>query len=145
MKFSTKSSYGILSLIYIGKKQNFYEYVSLGAISQYLNISKIYLEQIFTLFRKNNIVISAKGANGGYRLNKSIKKISIYNILLALESSEIKPNPGFKESNNFYKVLEGSVISSLEEVIESHLKSITLEMLISKNIELDKINNIYYI
>lgn len=145
MKFSTKSSYGILALMYIGKKQNSNEYISLGSISKYLDISKIYLEQIFTLFKKSKLVISTKGANGGYRISKDLSKVNLYDILFALESPEVKSNPSFNKNNNFHTVLENSVITPLEKLILKHLQSISLKKLIEDNIELDKINNIYYI
>ena len=59
--------------------------VSLRDISLRQNISLLYLEQIFLKLKKNNIVKSIRGTNGGYILNKDPKEIKISEIFLAVE------------------------------------------------------------
>ena len=59
--------------------------VSLRDISLRQGISLLYLEQIFLKLKKNNIVKSIRGINGGYILNKSPKDIKISEVLLALD------------------------------------------------------------
>ena len=59
--------------------------VSLREISLRQNISLMYLEQIFLKLKKNNIVKSLRGINGGYILVKSPKELKILDILLALD------------------------------------------------------------
>ena len=44
--------------------------ISLRDISLRQGISLLYLEQIFLKLKKNKIVVSARGMNGGYNLNK---------------------------------------------------------------------------
>ena len=59
--------------------------VSLRDISLRQNISLLYLEQIFLKLKKNNLVKSVRGTNGGYILNKDPKEIKISEIFLAVE------------------------------------------------------------
>ena len=59
--------------------------VSLRDISLRQNISLLYLEQIFLKLKKNNLVKSIRGTNGGYILNKDPKEIKISEIFLAVE------------------------------------------------------------
>ncbi len=59
--------------------------VSLRDISLRQNISLLYLEQIFIRLKKNNIVKSIRGTNGGYILNKNPNDIKISEIFLALD------------------------------------------------------------
>ena len=59
--------------------------VSLRDISLRQGISLLYLEQIFLKLKKNNIVKSIRGINGGYILNKNPKDIKILDVLLALD------------------------------------------------------------
>ena len=59
--------------------------VSLRDISLRQGISLLYLEQIFLKLKKNNIVKSIRGINGGYILSKSPKDITISEVLLALD------------------------------------------------------------
>ena len=59
--------------------------VSLRDISLRQGISLLYLEQIFLKLKKNNIVKSVRGINGGYMLTKTPKELKILDILLALD------------------------------------------------------------
>ena len=51
--------------------------VSLRDISLRQGISLLYLEQIFLRLKKNNIVKSVRGINGGYILVKSPKELKL--------------------------------------------------------------------
>jgi len=59
--------------------------VSLRDISLRQNISLVYLEQIFSKLKKNNIVKSIRGANGGYVLTKTPEQIKLSNIFSAVD------------------------------------------------------------
>ena len=59
--------------------------ISLRDISLRQNISLVYLEQIFSKLKKNNIVKSIRGTNGGYILTKDPEKIKLSNIFLAVD------------------------------------------------------------
>ena len=61
--------------------------ISLRDISLRQNISLLYLEQIFLKLKKNNIVKSIRGADGGYILNKNPKQIRLSEIFLALDQN----------------------------------------------------------
>ena len=71
--------------------------VSLRDISLRQNISLVYLEQIFSKLKKNNIVKSIRGTNGGYILTKDPEKIKLSNIFLAVDE-KIKTVQCKKES-----------------------------------------------
>ena len=58
--------------------------ISLRDISLRQSISLLYLEQIFSKLKKNNIVKSIRGTNGGYVLSKNPKQIKLSEIFLAL-------------------------------------------------------------
>ena len=84
MKLNTKSRYAVMALadmaVFSTSKA-----VSLRDISLRQGISLLYLEQIFLKLKKNNIVKSIRGINGGYILSKSPKDIKISEVLLALD------------------------------------------------------------
>ena len=72
MKLNTKSRYAVMALL----TWLFFQLdkaVSLRDISLRQGISLLYLEQIFLKLKKNNIVKSVRGINGGYILVKSPK------------------------------------------------------------------------
>ena len=84
MKLSSKGRYAVMALADIasfdGQKP-----VSLRDISLRQNISLVFLEQIFSKLKKNNIVKSIRGTNGGYILTKDPEKIKLSNIFLAVD------------------------------------------------------------
>ena len=84
MKLNAKSRYAVMALADIASfnKQN---PVSLRDISLRQNISLVYLEQIFSKLRKNNIVKSIRGTNGGYILTKDPEQIKLSNIFSAVD------------------------------------------------------------
>ena len=86
MKFSTKSEYGLRALISLAKHQKEQPY-SLAKIAKEQKISLAYLERLFAKLKKADLVKSAKGMKGGYSLVKPASKISVKEILTALEGS----------------------------------------------------------
>ena len=84
MKLNTRVRYAVKALADIAKfdKQN---PISLRDISLRQNISLVYLEQIFSKLKKNNIVKSIRGTNGGYILAKDPEQIKLSNIFSAVE------------------------------------------------------------
>ena len=57
----------------------------LKELSQHQDISRKYLENIFSVLKKHHMVLSKVGKNGGFYLPHNLKKISLLNILEALE------------------------------------------------------------
>jgi len=84
MKLNTRSRYAVMALADIASfdKQN---PISLRDISLRQNISLVYLEQIFSRLKKNNIVKSVRGTNGGYVLTKGPEQIKLSNIFSAVD------------------------------------------------------------
>ncbi len=59
--------------------------ISLRDISLRQDISLVYLEQLFSKLKKNKIVNSVRGKNGGYILSKHSSEIKISEIFIAVE------------------------------------------------------------
>ena len=86
MKLNARGRYAVMALADMAKfdKQN---PISLRDISLRQNISLVYLEQIFSKLKKNNIVKSIRGVNGGYILSKDPEQIKLSNIFSAVEET----------------------------------------------------------
>ena len=84
MKLNTRSRYAVMALADMATfdRQN---PISLRDISLRQNISLVYLEQIFSKLKKNNIVKSVRGTNGGYILAKTPEQIKLLNIFSAVD------------------------------------------------------------
>ncbi|WP_317856148.1 Rrf2 family transcriptional regulator [Chakrabartyella piscis] len=86
MKISTKGRYGIrmlLCLVFNYEKGT----TSLKTIAREQNISEKYLEQIIGPLTKSGIVKSYRGAQGGYKLARSPKDITVGEVLEILEGT----------------------------------------------------------
>ena len=84
MKLNSKSRYAVMALADIANfdKKN---PVSLRDISLRQNISLVYLEQIFSKLKNNNIVTSVRGINGGYILSNDPDQIKLSSIFSAVD------------------------------------------------------------
>ena len=86
MKISTKTTYGLQAMVYLAKHDN--KPTALKEISQKERIPFAYLEKIFSILEKNNLVKSKKGPNGGYMLTK--KNITLSDVIAPLEGDIMK-------------------------------------------------------
>ena len=86
MRLNSKSRYAVMALADMASlKAN--QPISLRDISLRQSISLQYLEQIFLKLKKNNLVKSVRGSNGGYVLSKNAGNIKLSEIFLALNEN----------------------------------------------------------
>ena len=85
MRLSTRGKYALEAMVYLGHKSKDDSTISLNVISENAQISEGYLEQLFRLLKKDNIVVSKKGKYGGYSLARPAKDISVGEIILSVE------------------------------------------------------------
>ena len=87
MKLSTKGRYGLRALIDLAanSEDSPESVVSIQSIARRQDISENYLEQLMRLLKKAGLIISVRGAGGGYRLSKDPAEISVGDVLRALE------------------------------------------------------------
>jgi len=88
MKLTTKGRYAVMALADLARFDNGSP-ISLRDISLRQGISLLYLEQIFSKLKKDNIVKSIRGVNGGYILTKNPHEIKLSNIFSAVHE-EVK-------------------------------------------------------
>lgn len=86
MKLSTKGRYGLRALIDLALYSE-KETVSIQSIARRQNISDSYLEQLMRKLRSAGLIVSVRGAQGGYKLARPANEISVGDVLRALEGS----------------------------------------------------------
>ena len=84
MKISTKGKYGLRAMIDLAQYSE-QEAGSISSIAQRQKISESYLEQLVAKLKKAGLVVSIRGAAGGYRLARPASGISVGDVLRALE------------------------------------------------------------
>ena len=138
MKLTTRGRYAVMALADIAAfdKSN---PVPLRDISLRQNISLVYLEQIFSKLKKNNIVKSIRGANGGYVLTEEPEKVKLLKVFLAVDES-IKTVQCKKESKKACngkstKCITHNLWDELEIYINDFFSKKSLKDLINQNID----------
>ena len=138
MKLTSKGRYAVMALADLAKF-NSINPVSLRDISLRQSISLVFLEQIFSKLKKNNIVKSIRGTNGGYILNKQPIEIKLADILNAVDE-EVKTVQCKKESkkgcnSKTSKCITHNLWDELEVHINHFFKNKNLKDLISSTSE----------
>lgn len=146
MKVSTRGRYGLRALVDMTIHSNNAP-VSLVQVANRQKISLNYLEQVFGTLRKAGIVVSVKGAGGGYKLARNAESITVKEVLEALEGtfSIIDRIPG-EEQDAVQEAIEKLVWSRIDETVNTFLEQKTLKMLADEYREkLEQNAGMYYI
>ena len=106
MLFSTKAEYGVRLMIELGRQEGDAP-VSLSAVAEAERLPLSYLEHLVAKLRKAGLVVSQRGAHGGYRLSRPAREIEMLEVVQALEGA-IAP------MECFYDDPEGKVLCSHE-------------------------------
>jgi Rrf2 family protein len=133
MKISAKGRYALASMINIAINHNSGEYITVISISDKLGISKIYLEQVFSLLKRGSLVNSVKGAQGGYQLSRMSDKITVFDILSAVEFSlfEVTEATVADKAPDIEKAMQFDAFDTLDYMVKDTLKKITLNDLVA--------------
>ena len=139
MKLTTKGRYAVMAMADLASYTNS-KPISLTEISQRQNISLAYLEQIFIKLKRNNLVKSSRGANGGYFLDKSASEIKLSNIIFAVDE-EVKMLNCKKQSkkgcnNKTVKCITHNLWDELDKHINGFFEKVKLEDLVDKSRQL---------
>ena len=84
MRLTTKGRFAVTAMIDLGLNGG-EKPVTLSAISERQSISLSYLEQLFAKLRRHNIVESVRGPGGGYCLARDATKITVADVILAVD------------------------------------------------------------
>ena len=138
MKLTSKGRYAVMALVDLAKFDNINP-VSLRDISLRQGISLDYLEQIFSKLKKNEIVKSIRGTQGGYILNKNPNDIKLTNIFNAVDE-KVKTVQCKKESKRgcngkATKCITHNLWDELEIHINTFFDNKSLQDLIKNNNE----------
>ena len=138
MKLTSKGRYAVMALVDLARFDNINP-VSLRDISLRQGISLDYLEQIFSKLKKNEIVKSIRGTQGGYVLNKNPNDIKLTNIFHAVDE-KVKTLQSKKESKRgcngkATKCITHNLWDELEIHINTFFENKSLKDLLNNNKE----------
>jgi Rrf2 family cysteine metabolism transcriptional repressor len=86
MMFSTRSEYGVRVMIQLGRRHGSGP-VSLAEVAESEQLPLSYLEQLVARLRKAELIVSTRGAHGGYELARAPERVTMAQVVEALEGS----------------------------------------------------------
>jgi Rrf2 family iron-sulfur cluster assembly transcriptional regulator len=115
MKLTAKGHYAIKAMINIALSTS-NEPKTLLEISKHQGISLSYLEQLFSLLRKSNLVAGVRGPGGGYRLSTDPENITIAQIINAINRNYEHNLPSEKKDEVVWEKFSDRLCKYLETV-----------------------------
>lgn len=135
MKISTKGRYALRVMADIALNSE-EKNVSIMELASRNNISDKYLEQIISLMVKNNLLISFRGVQGGYKLSRPAKDITIGEIIRAAEGifETVSCISGDEKCDKAEHCLSINVWAKLDKIVNQFFDTTTLDDVINKRI-----------
>ena len=132
MKISVKGRYALAAMTHMSANYDNGEYITVVSISERLGISKIYLEQVFSLLKRGGLLESIKGAKGGYKLARQPKHITAEDVLFTAEPSifEEPSSATLVKAPEIDRAMQKIIFDALDVRIKETLRAITLEDLV---------------
>jgi Rrf2 family protein len=129
MLITKASEYAILSLILLSKKQKPQDSETL---SRELSIPKSFLAKILQTLAKEGILVSYRGANGGFAIEKKPSDISMLSVMQAVEGKtptvfDCAPSESDCPSDKANICSIWPFLNKLQGKIDTFLSELTLE------------------
>ena len=144
MRLTTKGRFAVTAMIDLALRHGKGP-VTLSGISQRQAISLSYLEQLFGKLRRHEIVESIRGPGGGYTLARRADKVTVADIIIAVDEPLDATQCGGKENCHGADAATGGrcmtheLWATLNEKMVDYLDSVSLQDLVdqqkSKNTE----------
>ncbi len=136
MRYTTKTEYGLVCLVYLARHAPEGS-VTVKEIAQKERFSAAYIEKIFQVLRAANIVDSHAGNQGGFSLSRPAAQITLKEIIEALEGHtfDVFCEPEVRDQivcTHFCMCGVRPVWAKTKEILDHFYGSITLETLAKK-------------
>ncbi len=130
MRLTTKGRFAVAAMLDMAENASDRP-INLGILSQRQNVSLSYLEALFSRLRRHELVASTRGPGGGYALARDASKITVADILFAVDD----PVPSARDTGRRAAPGPGRVTTmelwaSLGRQVVDYLDSVTLQSLV---------------
>jgi len=122
VKIPTKGRYAVSAMMDLAIHDKI-KPLTIAEIAEKQNISLSYLEQLFAVLRKNQLVRGTRGPGGGYRLAQTAESISIAQIIRSVDDTILNQKDVIEEeyipytlwvelSHKMYEFLDSITLAS---------------------------------
>lgn len=134
MRLTTKGRFAVTAMLDLALRHQ-QGPVTLAGIGVRQRISLSYLEQLFGKLRRKTLVESVRGPGGGYRLGRPAEKVSVADIILAVdEPLDATQCRGMENCREGEHCMTHNVWATLNEKLYDYLNSVTLQDLVSEQL-----------
>jgi len=149
MRLTTKGRFAVTAMIDLALRQGKGP-VTLSGISQRQAISLSYLEQLFGKLRRHEIVESIRGPGGGYSLARRADKVTVADIIIAVDEPLDATQCGGKENCHGADAASGArcmtheLWATLNEKMVDYLDSVSLQDLVDQQKQKDAAQSVVH-
>jgi len=137
MRLTTKGRFAVTAMLDLALRQK-QSPVTLAGIGVRQSISLSYLEQLFGKLRRHALVESVRGPGGGYRLARPTEKISVAEIILAVdEPLDATQCGGMENCQEDKRCMTHNLWATLNDKLYDYLNSVTLQDLVVEQLTKD--------
>lgn len=139
MRLTTKGRFAVTAMLDLAMRHE-QAPLTLAGIGVRQSISLSYLEQLFGKLRRHGLVQSVRGPGGGYRLARPAEKVSVADIILAVdEPLDATQCRGRGNCHEDKPCITHGLWATLNDKLYDYLNSVTLQDLVDG--QLAKIGN----
>lgn len=133
MRLTTKGRFAVTAMIDLALRGREGP-VTLAGISERQKISLSYLEQLFGKLRRHHLVDSVRGPGGGYCLARPLDKITVADIISAVDEPLDATQCGGKENcQDEHRCMTHDLWATLNHKMYEYLASVSLHDLVTSN------------
>lgn len=137
MRLTTKGRFAVTAMLDLALRHQRGP-VTLAGIGARQSISLSYLEQLFGKLRRHALVQSVRGPGGGYCLARPTEKVSVADIILAVdEPLDATQCGGMENCREDKRCMTHDLWARLNEKLFDYLNSVTLQDLVNEQLAKD--------
>lgn len=137
MRLTTKGRFAVTAMLDLALRQQ-QGPVTLAGIGTRQSISLSYLEQLFGKLRRHALVESVRGPGGGYCLARPTDRVSVADIILAVdEPLDATHCGGMQNCQEDRRCMTHNLWATLNEKLYAYLNSVTLQDLVNEQLAKD--------
>lgn len=134
MRLTTKGRFAVTAMLDLALRHQ-HGPVTLAGIGARQSISLSYLEQLFGKLRRHELVESVRGPGGGYCLARPTEKISVADIIIAVdEPLDATQCAGLENCKEDRRCMTHNLWATLNDKLYEYLNSVTLQHLVSEQL-----------
>jgi len=131
MRLTTKGRFAVTAMVDLAMRQGRGP-VTLAGISERQRISLSYLEQLFGKLRRAGVVSSVRGPGGGYNLAQPAQRVTVADLIVAVDEPLDATHCGGKENClDDKRCMTHDLWARLNEKMYDYLASVTLADLVA--------------